>query len=35
MKKDNFLGQGPEGFRQQKVFKDGVCYGCGSLDHFI
>ena len=35
MRKDNFRSQGPEGFRQQKVFKDRVCYGCGSLDHFI
>ena len=35
MRKDNFRSQGPEGLRQHKVFKDRVCYGCGSLDHFI
>ena len=35
MRKDNFRSQGPEGFRQQKVFKDRACYRCGSSDHFI
>ena len=35
IRKDNFRSPGSDDPRQEKVFKDRVCYGCGKSDHII
>ena len=35
IRKDNFRSPGSDDPRQQKVFKDRVCYGYGKSDHII